>query len=58
MFWCQVSLLVLSAATLLFSANQHGKPRDENENFWTTFATVLIQTVLLYFAGAYSLIFP
>lgn len=41
--------LVLVVISLLISANQHGKPRKE-ENFWMSLVSAVISTGLFYLA--------
>lgn len=50
----QIVYLVLIGAGLLIAANQHGKPKKGNENFWTTFISASITLTILYLGGFFS----
>ena len=54
MNWAEITLLVFVSLNLLFAANQHGKPKDENNNnFWITSIATAIQFGLMWFAGLF-----
>ena len=44
-----IVIYVLVLITLLYSANRHGKERD-NENFWITLVSVILQLLLIWWA--------
>jgi len=49
----EIILLVLMGGDLLLASHQHGKPRDENYNFWVTLLTKAVLFLLLYWAGLF-----
>ena len=48
--------LVLSAIGLLIAANQHGKPKKEPHNFWSTLIATSIVIWLLYSGGFFDIV--
>lgn len=51
---CIVLLMALFLISLLLNANQHGKPKEGKNNFWTSFITIIIEMTLIYFAGLFN----
>ena len=49
-----IILIVLSILSLLIAANQHGKEKKGNHNFWSTVISVILQWALLYWAGLFD----
>lgn len=47
----QIVYLVLIFMSLLLNANQHGKPKTGNHNFWIHFISTIIVLALLYWGG-------
>jgi len=52
----QIVMLIMVFASLLLTANKHGKPRD-NYNFWNNAIAVIIQLALLYWGGFFDCFF-
>lgn len=50
----QIAMIVWFSLTLLISANEHGKPKKGNNNFWNSFFGCLIMFSILYFGGFFS----
>jgi len=50
----QVLIIILMAAGLLISANQHGQVKTKKENFWVIFVSYIIQIGILYWGGFFS----
>ena len=53
----QIIYLVLTAVSLLLAANQHGKPRS-NQNFWTSLVAFAIVLSILWWGGFFSNFLP
>jgi len=53
----QIIYLVLYGVGLLILANQHGKPKTGNHNFWITATAGLISPALLYWGGFFDVLF-
>ncbi len=54
-----VSLIIylgLMAVALLYAANQHGKEKTGEYNFWHALISVAIQIGLLWIAGVFKLL--
>lgn len=57
MLWAQITNLIFIVVGLLITANQHGKPKTGEHNFWAYAIAVAIGFTVNYFAGTYSKIF-
>ena len=49
-----IVLISLWAASLLISANQHGKEKTGKYNFWASLIGLAINVALLYWAGLFD----
>jgi len=50
----QIIVLCLMAFDLIYAANKHGQPRDENYNFWIVLTGRFITFLLLYLGGYFD----
>lgn len=53
----QIILLTLFLISLLINANQHGKPKTGNYNFWYPAISLTIMLGLLYWGGFFDVFF-
>lgn len=54
MGWVQITILALHGIALLAAAHLHGKRREGNHNFWTTFAGTVLVIGLLVIGGFFG----
>ena len=47
----QIIYIILVAFSLLLGANQHGKPKEGNNNFWIELIVLLLSVGLLFWGG-------
>lgn len=54
MGFAQISIILLYVVALCFAANQHGKARKGNVNFWITLTVVCANVATLAFGGFFT----
>jgi hypothetical protein len=50
----QITILAIFFIALLLSANLHGKPKEENHNFWRTLFNVFIWILILHWGNFFK----
>lgn len=50
----QILIIALFLISLLIAANQHGKPKKGNHDFWASLIAVIINFALLYWGGFFN----
>ena len=53
----QIIYLSILFIGLLLAANLHGKPKEGEYNFWTTFLSYIIILTLLFYGGFFDVFF-
>lgn len=53
----QIIYFALVLISLLFAANQHGKPKKGKHNFWVTVIACIISISILWWGGFFDKLF-
>jgi len=53
----QIIYIIIAITGLCLVAYRHGKPREENWNFWVELIAILIQAGIMFWGGFFDVFF-